>query len=148
MSDENLWRELQEKEREDDARYRQRLADHTVGKFVPKPVDFDTAMKRYEEEILPVFQLRNKAFRSKVLRERLRKSGDLAALYLDPKEIADPSRGMVMVGPTDTEIIKKIRRNPKLVQKGRLRAPKVSRVAAEHRIILPRLADEPRDDDD
>jgi hypothetical protein len=148
MSNENLWQEFQEKEREDDARYRQRLGNREIQKFTPKSVDYDAAIKRFNDEIAPVFAMRKKALRSKVLRERLRKSGDLAALYLDPKEIVNPTKGLVCIGPTEQDIIKKIRKNPKLVTRSRLRIPQVSRVVAERRTIEPRLADEPRDDDD
>ena len=75
-SHEQLYHDLQEKEREDDFRYRQNRAPDALRSFTPKPVDYVAAMKRYTEEFAPVFAARRKVAKSKVFREKMRQSGD------------------------------------------------------------------------
>ena len=144
-SHEQLYHDLQEKEREDDFRYRQNRAPDALRSFTPKPVDYVAAMKRYTEEFAPVFAARRKVAKSKVFREKMRQSGDLKDMELDPKQIVDPTKGLVSIGPTAEEIAKQIAKNPKAFRHLRKMGIPVQKVNAKHRVIEPRLGG-PRDD--
>src|ERR1700690_4176744 len=124
MRDEHLYQQIVDQEREDDYRYRQNLAGKELAKFTPKPIDHNAAMERFQKEFAPVFAARRKVARSKVFREKMRASGDLKDMELDPKEIIDPDRGIVAVGPTAEQIVKRIAKNPKAFRHLMKRGPK------------------------
>ena len=146
MRDEHLYQQIVDQEREDDYRYRQNLAGKELAKFTPKAVDTKAAMERFEKDFAPVFAARRKVGRSKVFREKMRLSGDLKDMELNPKEIVDPDRGIVTVGPTAEQIVKQIAKNPKAYRHLMKKGPKVHHVGAQRREIEPKLANEPRDD--
>jgi len=137
MSDEHLWKELQEQERADDVRYHQNRSADALRGFTPKTIDHNAAIERYERDFVPMFAARRKVMRSKVFREKMRQSGDLKDMDLAPKDIVDPTRGMVSVGPTVEQIIRQIAKNPKAYRHLMKKSPKVGAVNAVRRTIDP-----------
>ena len=144
MSDEHLWRELQEKEQEEDYRYKQNLAPKILFKVTPKEVDHNAAMRRYEQEIAPVLARRQKARTSKAYRLYLKATGQWTDL--DAAEVVDKSKHFTQVGPTVEDIVKEVQANPAAYKHLAKTGEKVTPVIATHRKIEPKLADEPRDE--
>ena len=146
MSDEHLYRELQEQEREDDVRFRQNRSMDALRGFQPKPVDMSAAMQRYAKEFAPVFERRRRAMTSKAYRIWLKATGQWKGMEVGDVEVVDPSKGLKLVGPTIEDVQREIAANPAKFKHLIRNAPKVSPVAAAHRKLEPKLSDEPRDD--
>ncbi len=147
MSDEHLWKELQEQEREDDVRYRQNRAPDALRGFQPKPVDYNAAMKRFNEDFAPMYARREKARTSRAYRLWLKATGQWKGMEAHEVEAVDPSKGLKLVGPTIEDVQKEIAANP-AKYKHLSRKPVITgRVDAQHRKIDAKLADEPRDED-
>jgi hypothetical protein len=143
VSNESLWNELREREEQEDARYKQNLAMKEVAKVKPKPVDYNAAMKRFNDEIKPVIERREKARTSKAYRLFLKVTGQWTDL--DAAEAISPTKGLVSAGQTPEELAHEIQQNPDAFKHLSKTAPKITPVAADHRIISPKVGG-PRDD--
>lgn len=146
MSDEHLFRELQDAECEDDLRFRQNLAPRALGTFKPKSVDHDAAMKRFHQDFAPVFARREKARTSRAYRIWLKATGQWKGMETADVEAIDPSKGLKLIGPTVEDVQREIAANPAKFKHLAKSAPVVGHVDAERRSIAPKLADEPRDE--
>jgi hypothetical protein len=148
MSHEDLRRDLEEREREDDARYRQIQAPKVLGAFKDPPkVDHDRAMARFKDEIAPVFERRKRAMTSAAYRLFLKATGQWKGMEAKDVQLVNPTRGLMMTGPTDDEIRALIAADPKAVKKGAALIPIVQAVNAQRRTrIEPILGGEARDD--
>ena len=147
MRDEHLYRDLLETEEREDFRNKQSLASRALGTFKPKEVDHDKAMHLFKTEIAPVIERRKKAMSSKAYRLFLKLTGNWKGMEVGDVELVNPTRGPVMTGPTEAEILAQIAKDPTKSKMGSITAPQTSPVAAERRTTLePRLADEPREE--
>jgi hypothetical protein len=138
VTNEDLYRELRQKEMEEDALYRQNQAPKAMRNVEPPKVDFDKAMKRYNEEIKPVFERRKRAQTSLAYRLFLKATGNWKGMEAKDVELVNPTRGLVMTGPTMDEMRAMIAADPKAYRHLMKNAPAVQSVPAEHRSILPR----------
>jgi hypothetical protein len=136
MSDEHLWREMKEQEMADDARYRQNLAPQQIGKLKEKPIDYNAAMKRFEQDFKPVFERRERARTSKAYRLFLKATGQWTDM--DAAEAINPTKGLVPDGLTPEQLAKEIQQNPEAYKHLAKAAPRVTPVTAEHRTITPK----------
>ena len=143
MSDESLYRELQEQEREEDERYRQNQAPKELNKVKPKPVDFNAAMKRFEQDFKPMFARREKARTSKAYRLFLKVTGQWTDM--DAVEAISPTKGLQMAGESPQEMVKRIQQDPAAFAHLAKTAPKVTPVEATRRNLEPKVGG-PRDD--
>lgn len=115
---EDLYREILEQESRDDQRYRQNLAMREVKKITPKPIDTRTAKQRYEEEIRPVLEARQRVrtghapTRNPLVNLMLRITGRDKLPEIAPQDIVEPSKGLVIDGPTIADVQKAIAENP------------------------------------
>ena len=115
MSSEDLYREMLEREDEDDRRFKQRRAaldSHPV--TVRRPNEL-ISIARYNREIAPVIEARARisaglpATRNPLTNAWLKLTG---RDKLKPADPVDPSKGFVMTGPTATEVQAMIIANP------------------------------------
>lgn len=148
MSHEDLRRDLEEREREDDARYRQIQAPRILGSLKDAPVvDHAAAMARYKDEIAPVFERRKRALTSRAYRLFLKATGQWKGMEAKDVELVNPTRGLTMTGPTDDEIRALIAKDPKAIREGAALIPIITPVAAQRKTrIEPRINGEARDD--
>ena len=146
MSNEHLWREIRDQEMEDDARFKQNRAMDELRKSPPKPIDHDAAIKRFNEDFEPMFRRREKARTSLAYRLFLKATGQWQQMDEGSVQVVDPTKGLVLVGPTVEDVQKEIAANPAAYKHLAKTAPQVGYVQAERRTIEPRLANEPRDD--
>ena len=130
MSDEHLYRELVEREREDDVRYGQNRARDEIRKFTPKPVDHNRAMHLYETEIKPVFDRRRRAMSSVAYRLFLKATGQWKGMEAKDVELVNPTKGLVTTGPSVDEMLEKIKKDPKAYRHLQRNAPPVHAVNA------------------
>lgn len=140
MSDESLYRELQEQEREEDERYRQNQAPKELGKVKPKPVDYNAAMKRFEQDFKPVFARREKARTSKAYQLFLKVTGRWTDL--DAAEAIAPDKGFKITGETPDELAKRIQQDPDAFRHLAKSAPKVTPVEVSRRDIQPKWGED------
>ena len=144
-SNEHLYRELREREEEEDLAYRQNRAPDALRSFTPKPVDHDAAMKRFREDFEPVFRRREKARTSLAYRLFLKATGQWKGMDVGDVEVVNPSAGLVLIGPTVEDVQREIAANPSAFKHLAKSAPAISHVQAERRVLEPKLAKEPRD---
>ena len=144
-SNEHLYRELREREEEEDLAYRQNRAPDALRSFTPKPVDHDAAMKRFKEDFEPVFRRREKARTSLAYRLFLKATGQWKGMDVGDVEVVNPSAGLVLIGPTVEDVQREIAANPSAFKHLAKSAPAISHVQAERRVLEPKLAKEPRD---
>lgn len=117
-TNEDLFREIQEKDAADDARYRQALGGRELAKVKRKPVDPRSARQRYEEEIKPVLETRARIrsglppTRNPLVNLLLKIKGQDKLPELPKDQIIEPSKGLVIDGPTIAEAQKAIADNP------------------------------------
>ena len=100
-NDENLYRELADKEQFEDQAYEQELAAKQLGKFQPPKIDSAAAMKRFNEDFAPVFARRKKALTSKSYRLWLKMTGQWKGMEVGDVEVVNPTSGMVPIEPRD-----------------------------------------------
>ena len=106
-------------------------------------------MERYKRDFAPVFARREEARTSKAYRLFLKATGQWQGMDPGSVEEVNPSKGLVVAGPTVEEIHKEIMADPAAYAHLAKTAPKVQPVAIERRERLePKLADEPRDTND
>lgn len=144
-SNEHLYRDLREREEEEDAAYRQNRTPDALRSFTPKPVDHDAAMKRYAEDFAPVFRNRERARTSLAYRLYLKATGQWKGMEAGDVEVVNPSRGLTLIGPTVEDVQKEIAANPSAFKHLSKSAPAIAHVQAERRNIEPKLDGEPRD---
>jgi len=141
MSDEHLYRELKEQELEEDARYRQNQAPKIIERVKPKPVDYNAALRRFEREIKPVLERREKARTSKAYRLFLKVTGQWTDL--DAAEAVSPTKGLTTTGMTVDELARQVQQDPEgykhLAKTG---LPKADPVPAERRVIQPKWGED------
>ena len=137
MSDhESLYREMAERERDEDRRYLQNLAPKIV-KVTPKPVDYNAALRRFNEDFKPMFGRREKARTSKAYRLFLKATGQWPKEGLDGAEVVSPTKGLKQEGPTVDEVRDAIAANPSAF-KDLMKMPEtVTPRQAERREIRP-----------
>ena len=145
MSNEHLYKELRDQEMEDDARFKQNRAMDELRKAPQKPIDHEAAMKRFNEDFAPVFARRERARTSRAYRLFLKATGQWKGMDAGSVEVVDPSKGLVLIGPTVEDVQKEIAANPAAYKHLSKSAPQVAHVQAERRTIEPKLANEPRD---
>lgn len=147
MSNESLWRELQEKEQEEDYLYKQNLAMKELRKAQPKPVDVAKAMERYNREIKPVFERRKRALTSKAYRLWLKATGNWKGMEAKDVELVNPTKGLGMIENSFQDKLAEIQANPEAFRHLMRNGEKVAPVHAERKThVEPKLADEPRDE--
>lgn len=147
MSNESLWRELQEKEQEEDYLYRQNLAMKELRKAQPKPVDVAKAMERFNKEIKPVFERRKRALSSKAYRLWLKATGNWKGMEAKDVELVNPTKGLGMIGNSFQEKLAEIQADPQAFRHLMRNGEHVSPVQAERKTrVEPKLGGEPRDD--
>lgn len=146
MSDEHLLRELRESEEREDHLNKQNLAPKALGAFKPREIDHAKAMDRFNKEIAPVIARRKLAVTSKAYRLLLKLTGNWKGMEEGDVELVNPNRGFIQTGPTDDDLRAQITANPNAFKHLMRSAPQVQQVAAQHRGIEPRLAEEPRDE--
>jgi hypothetical protein len=116
-SPEDLYRELQEQEEADDRRYRQQQAMKPV-RIQRRPIDSNAAKKRFQEEIEPVLEARRRVAngqpptRNPLVNLMLKIRGEDKLKELPPEAIIEPSKGLVVDGPTIADAQKAIAENP------------------------------------
>ncbi len=148
MSQEDLYREIQSQEEADDAHYRQNQAMREIKKLPRKEPDYGAAQVRYNEELAPVFEARRRVLAGLPPTKNAFKNAWLKITGQDkiPEvEAIDPSKGLVLQGPTVEDVQKEIAANPAAYAHLAKVAPRVGQVQAEHRRIEARLADEPKE---
>jgi hypothetical protein len=131
---------------EDDARFKQNRAMDELRKAPQKPIDHKAAMERFDKEFAPVFARRRKAMTSRAYRLYLKATGQWKGMEVGDVEVVDPSKGLVLVGPTVEDVQREIAANPAAYKHLSKSAPQVGHVQVERRTIEPKLANEPRDD--
>jgi hypothetical protein len=145
-SNDDLYREMVDRDEADDARYRQSLAGKEASKVKPV-VDYEKAQRRFEREIAPVFGRRAKARNNPIYRAFLKATGQWKGMDEGDVKLVDPSKGLVLEGPSVDEMQQRIAANPEAFKELAKRAPSVTPVSAERRSgVEPRLANEPRED--
>jgi hypothetical protein len=139
MNNEDLYRQMEEQEREDDLRYRQSLAPRQTGRAAKKEPDVMKALARFNRDFKPVFAARRR------VRMGLGPTGNAikdAWLKLTRKdklpdeseiEVVAPDAGFVLSGPTIEEVQKEIAENPEKYADLRRVAPKVQPKAVDRR---------------
>ena len=117
-SNEDLYREIREQEEADDHRYRQQQAMREIAKVPRKPVNPLAAQNRYQEEIAPVLEARRRVAagqsptRNPLVNLMLKITGRDKLPELPKEQIVEPSKGLVIDGPTIAEAQKAIAENP------------------------------------
>jgi AAA+ ATPase superfamily predicted ATPase len=147
VSNESLWRELQDREQEEDHLYKQNLAMRELRKAQPKPVDVEKAMKRYNEEIKPVLERRKRALTSKAYRLWLKATGNWKGMEVKDVDLINPTKGLTMIGNSFQEKLAEIQADPEAFRHLMRNSERVSPVKAERKDhVEPRLSEEPRDE--
>lgn len=117
-SAEDLYREMREQEEEDDRRFRQAQAMKQVARVQRRPIDTGDAKKRYAEEIAPVLERRARVAaglpptRNPLVNLMLKIRGEDRLPQLPKDQIIEPSKGLVIDGPTIAEAQRAIAENP------------------------------------
>ena len=99
-------------------------------------LDYNAAMKRFEQDFKPVFERRERARTSKAYRLFLKATGQWTDM--DAAEAINPTKGLVPDGLTPEQLAKEIQQNPEAYKHLAKAAPRVTPVAAEHRTITPK----------
>ena len=139
MRDDDLFHEIEEQEAADDARFKQQYRMQPLRNMARKPVDSTKARKQYEEEIKPVLEAR-----ARVLRGEGPTNNPLKNLYLKLTgqdqiverpdfKMVEPSKGLVLDGPTLEEVRKEIEANPEAFRDLAKSAPEVRSVEAKRK---------------
>jgi hypothetical protein len=144
-SNEDLYRDLREREEEEDAAFRQNRAPDALRSFTPKPIDHDAAIKRFNEDFAPVFRRREKAMTSLAYRLFLKATGQWKGMEVGDVEVVNPSAGLTLIGPTVEDVQREIAANPTAFKHLAKNAPAISHVPAERRNLEAKLSKEPRD---
>lgn len=137
--EEDLYRELAEQEEEDDMRYHQARGGKEMKKIIPKQPDPVAAQKRYDEEIKPVLEARRRVQEGlpptdNPLRNAwLKITGQDKIVERPGFQIVEPSKGLVLDGPTVDEVQKEIAANPEKYPHLQKHAPTVRPVMASKR---------------
>lgn len=138
-SNEDLYRELEEQEAQDDARFDQRYRMKPIRGVARKEPDPLKAMKRYREEILPVLEARRRVAAGEgptgnpIKDAWLRITGKDKVPEMAKEDVIEPSKGLVIDGPTIEEVQKIISENPDKFRDLAKAAPEVRPVAAERK---------------
>lgn len=117
-SNEDLYREMLEQEAEDDRRYKQTQASKQMERVSPKRPNPQDARKRYQDEIAPVLEARRRVAsgqaptRNPLVNLLLKIKGEDKLPELPSDQIIEPSKGLVIDGPTIEEVQKVIAENP------------------------------------
>lgn len=137
--DEDLYREIEEQEDEDDSRYKQKYKMRELGKTPKREPDPVKAIKRFNEEIAPVLEARRRVqeglppttnpFRNFYLKL----TGQDQIVERPGFQMVEPSRGLVLDGPTVEEVQKQIAENPGAYKHLAKSAPEVQRIEAKRK---------------
>lgn len=140
--DEDLYRELVEREERDEAlfeRATKRKCDMKAIPLPPRAPDADKARERYNREILPVLEARRRLAEGKPATNNplvnlfLKVMGRDKLDELPPEEIVERSKGFGLVGPSVEDIQKEIAANPEKFKDFTRHAPEVRPVQATRR---------------
>ena len=137
--DEDLYADLQRQEEEEDYRYQQRRAELDSHKKPRREPNETAALARYNREIRPVLEARQRVIEGRaptgnpVRNAWLRLTGRDKIPDVPKKDIADPTKGFVLSGPTIQEVQKEIAANPAAHRHLARKAPEVRRVEAKRR---------------
>ena len=136
-SNEDLYREMAEQEEEEDQRYKQLLAQSQIRRVQPNDPDYRKAQERYEREIRPVLETRARIIDGKpatgnpVRNAWLRITGQ--DKIVPPEKIVEPSKGLVLEGPSIAEVQKEIAANPDKFRHLTRKAPDVRPTEAKRK---------------
>lgn len=139
MADEDLYREIEEQEAEDDARFKQRYAINEIKKVQRKEPDYVAAQERYEKEIRPVIEARARVESGLPITDNplrnawLRLTGKDKIVERPGFQIVEPSKGLILDGPTIEEVQKEIAANPEKYRHLAKIAPEVNPVEAKRK---------------
>ena len=136
MSSEDLYREMLDREDEDDRRFKQRRAaldSHPV--TVRRPNEL-ISIDRYNREIAPVIEARARisaglpATRNPITNAWLKLTG---RDRLKDAEAVDPSKGFTLAGPTTAQVQAEIAANPERFSHLKRKGIEVTRKGAKRR---------------
>lgn len=149
MNNEDLYREIQSQEEEDDHRFKQNQAPKELKKLPRKEPDYLVADARFQKDFVPVFEARRRVLAGLPPTSNPFRNAWLKMTGQDKipdVEVVDPTKGLVLHGPTVDDVAKEIAANPEAYRHLAKVAPSVQPTQAERRSIEPKLANEPRDD--
>lgn len=99
MGHEDLYREVLDQERRDDARFDQSQSMQAIRGYQPKPPSSAEAQRRFNRELKPIFR-------------RLAKMKPGSVKHRRGFVLGDPSKMMIADGPTVEDVKKQIAANP------------------------------------
>jgi len=138
-TNEDLYREIEEEETADDIRFNQRRAKDAIKAVKRKEPNAAIALQRYEREIKPVLEARKRIedglppTDNPIRNAWLRLTGQDRIVEREGFAIVEPSKGLVLEGPSVEEVAKEIAANPEKFKHLSRQAPQVQKVEAQRR---------------